>query len=369
MSFVSFPHIYDPKNAFKRVSMRASYVGRDANDQPIYDGMRPKPLVTFVGQVKVHGTNAAIRFEEDGRIVCQQRGGDVPDDASHFGFKAFVQALPKSVTDLMLVQARQAFSRYETAQRLVALTSDEPVEEKAKFPFTIFGEWFGMGIVRGDTAVNKLKDKRFYIFAVSSGEHGSEEEGAEDTRVWGDIKGIDPHYHGILNANNYYGVSVDINFNSDASIAAGLKLMTECTTEVEEMCPVGRALGVEGTGEGIVWTALGDNDSRVWCKTKGDKHSKTTVKAVDPEADAKKSALASFAESLVTQGRINQAMDVLPANDKSKTGDVARWVVNDILREEALAIQESGFDEKSVTALLGRAASRKFLETLAAESG
>ena len=351
MSFVSFPHIYDPKNAFKRVSMRASYVGRDENDQPIYDGMRPKPLVTFVGQVKVHGTNAAIRFEEDGRIVCQQRGGDVPDDGGHFGFKAFVRALPKHVTDMMLSQARQAFSRFE----------------KPAFPFTIFGEWFGMGIVRGDTAVNKLKDKRFYIFAVSSGEHGSSEEGAEDTRVWGDIKGIDPHYHGILNANNYYGVTVDINFNSDASIAAGLKRMTECTKEVEDMCPVGRELGVEGTGEGIVWTALGDNDSRVWCKTKGDKHSKTTVKAVDPEADAKKSALAAFAESLVTQGRINQAMDILPANDKSKTGEVARWVVNDILREEALTIQESGFEGKSVTALLGRAASRKFLETLAGE--
>ena len=365
MSFVSFPHIYDPRNAFTRVSMRAAYAGRDEAGQPIYDGTRRKPLITFVGQVKIHGTNAAIRFEEDGSIVCQQRGGDVPDDETHFGFKTFVQSLPKHVTDLMLAQARQSFSRIETRKR----REDPTVEHPVPFPFTVFGEWFGAGVIRGNTAVNQLQDKRFYIFAVSSGTQGSEEEGTEDTRFWGDGKNIDPLHPLILNAANYYGVTVDINFNSDASIAEGLKRMSECTAEVEELCPVGRELGVTGTGEGLVWTALGDNDNRVWCKTKGDKHSKTKVRAVNPEAEAKKSALATFASSLVTQGRINQAMHVLPASDKSKTGDVTRWVVNDILREEALAISESGFDARELTALLGRQASRMFLDTLAGEEG
>ncbi len=349
--FVHFPHIYDPANTFRKISMQAAYAGRDENGDPIYDGTRPKPKMTFTGHVKVHGTNAAIRFEPDGSIVCQQRNGDVPPDEGHMGFKAFVNGLPAEELQQLLVSAIDAL-------RDQGLTGDLS-------PITIFGEWFGAGIIRGNTAVNQTTFKRFYIFGVCTG--GSGDDAQTDTRIWAkDISKVRCVNNFVLNAADFSVGSIEVDFKSDASAAETVVHMAEATSKVEEHCPVGASLGLVGTGEGVVWTAF-LHDKQYLCKTKGAKHAKTRVRVLDPVAEAKKSATARLAEDLVTEERVNQAIDSLGEGvtpTREHTSVVCRWVVADVLREEVVRISDAAVEERSFNAALGRAASRLFLSLL-----
>ena len=125
--FLKFPKILSPRNARRK----ASKEGLDSSDAPIY---------RWVPKIKLHGTNACVRINDEGEVTCQKRSCDI--DSGHFGFYEFVQGLKKKFANL----------------------ADYAKPEDDVY---VFGEWAGAGINKGD-AINSLKDKAFFVFAVYS---------------------------------------------------------------------------------------------------------------------------------------------------------------------------------------------------------
>ncbi len=127
------------------------------------------------------------------------------------------------------------------------------------------------------------------------------------------------------------------------------------TLEVEKQCPVAKAFGFEGVGEGIVWMSTFKNVVHRF-KTKGEKHSSSKVKTLASVDVDKLNSLKEFVEYSVTENRFNQALEKTFLNgepiDIKKMGELIRWVVNDIHKEELDTMIASNIEPKSVNSLI-----------------
>ena len=96
-----------------------------------------KYTIEYGLKIKLHGTNAAIRIEPDGKVTAQKRSSDISIHNDNAGFANWV-------------------ATHET--RFISLArSDEIVY--------IYGEWAGPGIQSG-VACSETKEKHFYVFSV-----------------------------------------------------------------------------------------------------------------------------------------------------------------------------------------------------------
>jgi hypothetical protein len=149
--------------------------------------------------------------------------------------------------------------------------------------------------------------------------------------------------------------------------------MVAITERVEARCPVGWAFGVEGIGEGVVWTpADGDRESKYWFKVKGEKHSSSkvaTLAAVDVEVIRRKDELV---QSVVTENRLQQGLDHFLNELKldlemRNIGTFLRWVFNDVIKEESDTIAASGFEQKELGKPISDVAKRFFMKAMERE--
>ena len=149
--------------------------------------------------------------------------------------------------------------------------------------------------------------------------------------------------------------------------------MIEITQAVENECPVGKAFGVSGIGEGVVWTCVTPGWDSMRFKVKGEKHSASKVKtlaAVDVEAIQ---ALKDFVDATVTEQRLEQGLDNLVREqlkplEMTSMGDFIRWIHQDVLKEEADTLQASGIDYKKLGSPIALAAKRWFSNKLNEET-
>lgn len=121
--------------------------------------------------------------------------------------------------------------------------------------------------------------------------------------------------------------------------------------------------GVKGSfelpfvGEGIVWWS---HTTDIKFKTKGEKHSASKVKTLVPVDAERMSSIAEFVDATVTENRLNQGLDKMRelghALDVTSTGHFLKWIIGDILREEATNIEASSFDPKEITTPLSNKA-------------
>ena len=127
--------------------------------------------------------------------------------------------------------------------------------------------------------------------------------------------------------------------------------LSELTIKVEEECPVAKEFGFEGIGEGIVWTAeFKDNVYRF--KVKGEKHSSSKVKTLANVNVEKLEGIQKFVDYAVTESRFKQALENVFPNqepiDVKKMGEVIRWVVTDVIKEEMDTMVENQVEPKEV---------------------
>ena len=57
---VSMPSIEQFRTVIANINRQYNFVGLDENGEAIYDQTLPKPVLTFNGTVKLHGTNAGV---------------------------------------------------------------------------------------------------------------------------------------------------------------------------------------------------------------------------------------------------------------------------------------------------------------------
>lgn len=317
------------------VSARSSYVGKDDSGESIYDSTRSKPKIKFKGSVKLHGTNAGIHYDvESKELRSFKRNGWCGKDGHH-GFPKYVEYYKNEFIDLL---DSIGTYYYKYGQKLKEII--------------IHGEWAGKGVQKG-VAISEL-DKAFYIFDIKVIDSDDNESymDLDDINqtifIHNDVHEI-PRCH-VINLITFTK-EIIIDFENPSLSVPELERLT---LEVEECCPVAKQFGVEGIGEGIVWTGYGPTGDRYIFKVKGQKHSVTKIKTLAPVDLEKLNSVNAFVDYCVTENRVRQGMEYTQAIDMTGTKDLIRWVINDIRDEETDTLNANGLTMKDVGSALSR---------------
>lgn len=319
------------KNVIKHVKDNANY------------HQVPLPTLEFIGTVKLHGTNASVVFNPDMSYVFQSREREISTESDNAGFAMWgernIDDLKKTVVDLS--SAIEIFD-YDTPVKIV-----------------VFGEWCGGSIQKG-VALNQLPEM-FVIFNITL----IWEDGIRTELTPKQIQSVLNRTEEIRCIYDYPTWKISIDFNDPSAVQNQL---VDLTIAVEEECPVGKAHGVSGIGEGIVWWNVEQN---LKFKVKGEKHSASKVKtlkeiaAVDIE---KLNSIKELVDSAVSENRLNQGLDKMKEMgldiDVTNTGAYVKWVVGDVMKEEKDVIIASRFDVKEIMPHVSEAAKKFWFKTL-----
>ncbi len=312
---IAFPEIQQFRNTIRTVRERAEH-----------DGV-PMPILTFRGSVKLHGTNASVVFPLEGGFYCQSRSQIITPTEDNAGFSKWVE----SNIDL--------FSRLE------------------KSGVVVYGEWCGQGIQKG-VAISQVP-KQFIVFAVRK----------MDTGKWFDRIGICLHIgDGLKCIYDYQTWSLDIDFNKPEE---SQNRLIELTQAVETECPVGKAFGVSGVGEGIVWwpdtTDTFNIDGLVF-KVKGEKHSESKVKTLAAIDVEKLNSINELVDTVLTEHRLEKKLESLKEQgldlDIKNTGAFLKLVGSDVYKEETDTIIASGFKDGEIMGAVQKKAKQWWMKKL-----
>ncbi len=336
--FISFPKIGQFRNTIKTVVEQARFSGIDENGDAIFDPTKIPPTLTFEGTVKLHGTNAGVTINRENEMWSQSRENIISLEKDNAGFAFFVESNKEVFNELF-----------------------NSIDMRDADFITIFGEWSGGNIQKG-VAINGL-EKMFVVFAVKLSYINTENR----TNIYlnsDNFENVKSIENRIYNIQDYKKFTVDIDFNNPATIQNHL---IEITTEIEKECPVGKAFGNIGIGEGIVWKHYKEDGSVLQFKVKGEKHAGGSkpkkLQIVDTE---KLNSINEFVEYVVTEGRLNQAIEkVFTMNgediDIRKMGNFLKWVMSDIVSEEIDTLKNNNLEPKDVSKSVSNKARNWFL--------
>jgi RNA ligase len=286
-----------------------------AADAYKYYGELPDVL-TYEGTVKLHGTNlAVVQDTPDGPIAVQSRNRFITPTADNCGSAAFVTTRESEFLELF------SSVRSRTEPQVVAkltVSKEDRVVLKLTQPVILFGEFVGRGVQKG-VGVSAF-DRFMVLFDVVVGSRRvpfHEECDARDIRNVHDFK--------------KWTLTVPRD-----DIEGATERADAIAEEVGADCPVARALGKPGQGEGVVWRCKDHRSSRLWFKSKCAEHS-----VAAPKPKRAKNPAEEFAERFVTPARLRQAVDA----GHTLLGQFVTWVVDDVMTEEGSGLSP----EDSVT--------------------
>ena len=319
---------YPSTNQFRQVIRtmisKLTFDGLDENGQAKYKPLTPDAaLIEYTGTVKVHGTNGSVVFLSETEYQFQSKERIVvPGDDNH-GFAAFM--------------SRKDMNSLLNQVRWICEVESIPFA----YPSEIAGEWAGRGIQSG-VAVAEV-EPFFVIFRIGIGRDESGFNWLPPASMFG-IGHAEQRIYNVLDFGFY---RANIPFDAPEMVQNDLGALT---LDVERSCPAGRFFGVEGIGEGLVWSPTDPRlakDSGLWFKVKGEKHSVSKVKtlaAVNPE---KLASIQEFVAYAVTEARLEQGAQEVGV-DLSKTGEFLAWMARDINKEEGDVMEVSCLTMKDV---------------------
>lgn len=280
----------------------------------------PKKAIDFTGTVKLHGTNASVVMTNADNLYAQSRGNVITPENDNYGFARF---------------AHENKSFFANAIDLFNC-GDTP----SCCEMVIFGEWCGRGIQKS-VAVSEL-EKMFVVFAVKIDGEWVDHEHWNLTLLsfFNLAKALKI---GVFSIYDFQTYKISIDFSVPE---LSIDKLRELTTDVERQCPVASAFGINGVGEGIVWSS---HEHRLRFKVKGEKHSVSKVKTLAAVDVEKLNTIQEFLDYAVTENRLLQAQsEITPTLDIKKMGDFIRWVFNDIVKEESDVLAGNNLVDKDI---------------------
>ena len=159
--------------------------------------------------------------------------------------------------------------------------------------------------------------------------------------------------------------SVDIDFNCPEKTTNTLTAITEA---VEDECPVAKAFGVEGIGEGVVWSTE-YKDQVLRFKVKGEKHTSSKVKKLANVDIEKIESIDKFVEYAVTPSRLSQGIEVVFTQenldlDIKMMGKYLKWVMGDIVKEEMDTLKGNNLEPKDISRAVNTKSREYFMKVL-----
>ncbi|KVP75221.1 hypothetical protein WJ96_05545 [Burkholderia ubonensis] len=354
MNLRKFSEIEQFRHVVADVIHSAEYIGQDSNNEPMYDKSRAKPVLTFKGTVKLHGTNCGVAFDMlTGEVKAQSHFRYLSAEDDNFGFCAWINS-DEGARDVSIL----GFSVMSVA----------PLE-RANTPLIgmrVFGEWCGP-TVNGKTAIGQLP-LRWVVFGVLLTFADGREEWMQVDAVSAHWKSMNPAETSLVHfITDYPRYSIDIDFNQPE---ASLDELERLTLEVEAECPVAKAHGIDGgLGEGIVWENFHPKLGRLTFKTKGMKHKGTRnsrIVQIEPEVLA---SMEAFTEAVLTESRLEQGFGIIVADHGKVTrdhiGTFLKWVGQDVLKEETDTMEASGLERQQVMGRINQRAKQWLMPRLA----
>jgi hypothetical protein len=187
----------------------------------------------FANGILVHNSNSSFSINQEGEYWAGSRTQIVTPLSDNAGFASFVESKREVFKSLA---ATIPFNGYDI--------------------ITIFGEWCGGNIQKG-VAINGLP-KMFVIFDIKRSYFSDNIDGVATQSLKGpnlfsteeEIKTLRSPENLIFNIYDYQTFEVEVDFDNPGLTQNKL---IELTSEVEKECPVGKAFGNIGVGEGIVY--------------------------------------------------------------------------------------------------------------------
>ena len=132
--------------------------------------------------------------------------------------------------------------------------------------------------------------------------------------------------------------------------------------EVGRQCPVGTYFGVEGPGEGHVYTALSQPFK---FKMKSNAHKVSNKATFTPEDLSQINNISELVDTILLKPRLEQGIEYLKemhiADDKFESiGEYISWVITDVIKEESDIILETGLPVKLVNKEIAKRAREYF---------
>lgn len=344
--FTSFPDIKQFRNVIRNIKHQATYIGKDENEQPLYDPNQPLPILKAIGTVKLHGTNASVCFDAKHGFWAQSRSNVITPEKDNAGFAFF------------------AHNNEAIFMKMIHAVAHEHQIDLQNNTICIYGEWAGQRIQKG-IGIAEL-DKFFAIFALKVRPHHEDEPS-----YWLDESQLKAPDQRIFNINDFTTYEVEIDFQQPG---AAQNKMVAMMAEVEKECPVAKALGVSGTGEGIVFKTWYKGNRHLW-KVKGEKHSNSKVKKLKKVDNAKIQLINETAQKVTPAWRLEQmyqkTFDTLNGGipNKEGTGDFLRNVIQDVMKEDLDLIADAGLEPKQVNGAISKIARIWLFEQLDKEVG
>lgn len=312
--------------------------------------------ITFIGTVKLHGTNAGVCFTDSSDLWVQSRKRIINPDNDNYGFAKYVLENNEQINSLI----QNIIKEYnvDTIHNIIS----------------IYGEWCGSNI-QANVSISGLP-KMWVLFGIKIVSIIN-----QDNIIWLDIFKFKTLYEsiGILNIYDFENFKIDINFTNTESenyVEYARQKLIELTKKVENECPVGkeirRKLAIKTSctvGEGIVWTAF-YNKKRYIFKVKGKIHSSSKVKSLAPVDVEKMKNINEFISYSVTENRMKQGIDVLFTSLNIEPTikhirEFIQWVKNDVFKEEMDTLERNNLKVKDIIRKLNTVSStwyRSFLD-------
>lgn len=323
MKHNKFSSIEQLRSIIKDVTSTTQFKGLDSENNPVFDKTVVLPTLEFQGRVKIHGTNAAIGY--DGKNYWMQSRSEILSaENNNAGFYTFGMNIKEYMLPIM----------------------DKIYQENHFDDIMVYGEFCGKGIQKG-VAVSEL-EKRFVVFDVIGITHT--EEGHNKVFLNQYISMFENEDNLVFNIDMFEKYTISIDFNNPK---LSINKITDIVHSVEKECPVGKKFGINGIGEGVVFTHDVNNMKRYRFKAKGEKHSVTKVKKVVSVDVEKLNSINEFVEYAVTKNRVIQATQSIGIEQHllspKNTGDIIKWTMLDIMKEEGDTLLENNLTGKDIS--------------------
>lgn len=337
---IKYPKIMQFRNVVSNINRMVSFVGLDENEEAILDHSIPKPVLTFKGTVKLHGTNASVCYNVDNGMWFQSRKNIITIENDNAGFVEFAE------------------KRKEIFMKLIREIMFNHKIDTNVFTISIYGEWAGKSIQNG-VGISKV-EKAFFIFGVKI----SKPQDEKVKSYWVSFENLRNKENRIFNIEDFQTYEVDVDFNMPQ---LAQNKFSEITKQVEKECPVAKEFGIKnGIGEGVVWSVNYKNVNHRF-KVKGEKHSVSKIKKLASVDIEKLNSINEFVDYAVTKNRFEQAIKNVFGNEEidiKKMGDVIRWMVNDIASEEMDTMNENNLIAKDVNKYISNKTRKMFFERM-----
>lgn len=300
--------------------------------------LKGNTFASLLGTVKLHGTHAAVLYDE-GKLTAFSRNRRLSPESDNHGFAAFVQEKEPEILGI-----------FESIREGFANTHDKRL--------VLYGEWIGPGIQQ-KVAVSMLPAPQWVLF--DAGVLYPDREFVYRIGVTSIAEIPSARIYNIYRERQFYVQINDI--HNELQLDYAKRYIDDVTQQVQARCPWGERFGIYGIGEGIVWRS-DDGLSDYAFKSKGEEHRLCTKRQRWIERALVIEDIAEVIDRVLPRSRLEQGIDYLremghPISIQSMNAFL-KWVSEDIQDESEHILIERDLIYKQIAKFVNREAASFF---------